>query len=91
MDALALGIFLAGVLNRLIEYFLVPLFERFNLDKFYLLYLSALGGMVLMSLSGIRLILPVGPDIGYWPDILLSGVIISGGANLIADIFDGDA
>jgi len=90
MDTLVLGLFLAGLLNRLVEYLVVPAFEKWSLDRFYILYISVVFGVVLMSLSGIRLILPVGPDIGYWPDIVISGIVISGGANFVHDVFDGE-
>lgn len=88
MDTLVIAIFLATLNNRLVECLIAPAFERFGWDRFWLLYLSAGTGLTITVLAGIRLLLPVGADVSYWADVIISGLIVGGGANLIHDIFN---
>lgn len=87
MDALTQAIFLATVNNRLIEYFVSPLFEAYWPDgRRWLLYVAALTGGLLSFLAGIDLLAAAGVDLGQPANLIVSAVIVGGGANLIHDV-----
>ena len=84
VGSVALALFLALVNNRLVEYFAVPLFERFSWDKGLLLYVSALTGFVLAILANADLFAP-----GLFDPLaskIISAIVIAGGSNLIHDL-----
>lgn len=89
MDGLVIGVFLAVLNNRVLEWFVRPLFDRLNVDTLWLRYISGATGCVLTVLGGVRLLLPYNVDIGMYPDLIVSGLIVGGGANLIHEIFGG--
>jgi hypothetical protein len=85
LTALVVAGLLAIVAERLVAGLVTPLFTKFKLDTFYLLYVSWAVGGVLVYLSGANLFA------AYIPNPLtgqiLSAVVAGGGANLIHDIF----
>lgn len=89
VGSVALALFLALVNNRIVEYFAVPIFERFHLDRQWLLYVSALTGFVLAMLANADLFAP-----GLFAPIasrIVSAIVIAGGSNLIADVIGGSS
>jgi hypothetical protein len=81
---IALAVFLSLVNNRVIEYFAIPLFERFKWDKSLLLYVSAITGFAIALLANADLFMP-----GLFTPLvskIISAIIIAGGSNLIHDI-----
>ena len=84
-EMLAVAVFLSVVANRLIEALINPIFDKYKLDKFFLLYVAWAVGGLLVWLSGVNLFA------GYIPDALtgriLTAVVAGGGANFLADIF----
>ena len=82
---LTIALFLAMVANRLVEALIVPLYERYKIDRWSLLYVAWLVAGLLVLLSGVNLFaayLP-SPIAGQ----ILTAIIAGGGANLIADLF----
>ena len=72
--------------NRLVSGFITPIFDKYNIDKFWLMYVAwGLSGL-LVWLSGVNLFE------GYIPDMLvgqiLTAVVAGGGANIIHDLKD---
>lgn len=81
--ALTTALFLSGVTNRLVEYIVVPVYDKFDWDKFSILYVSwAFGGLV-VGLSGVNLFGAYLPDpiVGQ----VFTAIVAGGGANLIND------
>jgi hypothetical protein len=89
VEMLTIAVFLSVVANRLIEALVVPVFGKYNLDTFWLLYVSWLVSGVLVWLSGVNLF------VGYLPNLaigqVLTAVVCGGGANFINDLFDSRA
>lgn len=87
VDTLVVALFLVVVANRLVEALVVPVFDKFKLDKFVIQYIAWVVGGLLVWLSGVNLFtayLP-GPSAGQ----ILTAVLSGGGATLLHDIFDG--
>jgi hypothetical protein len=86
-QAVAVVVFLALVNNRLIEYFLVPLFEHYRADKKWLLYVAAVTGFALGMLATAD---PFAPGMFIHPMVskVVTALLIGGGANLIHDVMD---
>ena len=86
-ELLAIATFMALVANRLIQALVVPLFEKFQWDKFFLQYISWAVGSGLVALSGVNLFATYVPNANV--GLVLTAVVCGGGANLIADLFGG--
>ena len=86
---LVTALFLSLVANRLVEAVVEPLRKKYpGLDMWWLIYVAwALGG-VLSWLAKINLFAEMLPDAPL-AGLLLSAIVVGGGANLIHDIFDG--
>jgi hypothetical protein len=85
-SAIAVASFLSIIVNRLIEALIVPLFNKFQWDKFWLMYVAWGLSAVLVFISGINLFADVLPDeiVGK----LMTALVAGGGANFLHDIFD---
>jgi sterol desaturase/sphingolipid hydroxylase (fatty acid hydroxylase superfamily) len=86
LSALAIAFFLALVANRLIEALIVPIFDRQQWDKFWLLYIAWVIGGIVVAFSGVNLFatyIPA-PAIGQ----ILTAIVAGGGANFLADLFN---
>lgn len=87
-DEKVLGIVLGMMIlaNRLVAMFFTPLFEKYELDKFWLMYVAwGLSG-VFVAFTQVNLfesIIP-NPVIG----MVLTAVVAGGGANLLHDLTD---
>lgn len=84
-EMLTVAVFLSVVANRLIEALVKPVFGKFGLDTFWLLYVSWPIGGLLVGLSGVNLFaayLPT-PIVGQ----ILTAIVCGGGANFINDLF----
>ena len=72
--------------NRLVEALITPLFEKFNIDKFWLMYIAWIVAGVLVFLADLNLFA------GFMPDPLigkiLTAITAGGGANLLHDLAD---
>ena len=86
MEPLAVAGFLALVNERVVSAFVTPIFAKFNLDKFWLMYIAWLVGGVLVWLSGANIFAEYIP--GELVGKLLTAFVAGGGSNLLHDIFD---
>jgi len=83
---LTAALFLALVANRLVEALIVPIFERFKVDRFWLLYIAWVVGALLVAFTGANLFSTYIPDplVGQ----ILTAIVAGGGANFLADLFN---
>ena len=86
-ELLATAMFMALVANRLIEALVVPLFEKFQWDKFFLQYISWAVGSGLVALSSVNLFTAYVPN--AYVGLVLTAIVCGGGSNIIADLFGG--
>ena len=84
MDDLGKAALLATVVNRLVAGLVTPIFDEYNLDRFWLTYVAWGIGAALVFSTGINFF----PGLFLYPLIgqVLSAVIAGGGANLIHDL-----
>ena len=82
------AIFLALVNERVITYFITPLFDKFWKDgRWVLLYISAITGGLLSFVAGIDLLTGVGISLSYPVNLIVSAILVGGGSNLLHDVF----
>lgn len=91
MEVLQAALLLAVFGNRFTEYFVKPLFEKFEVDKSWLLYIGAVPGFVLSALGGLDLFAVVGIELPYMAGVVATALAVGGGANFLHDIFDNPA
>lgn len=85
------AIFLALVNERVITYFITPLFEKFWQDgQWLLLYISAVTGGLLSFAAGIDLMSGVGIQLAHPVNLIVTAVLVGGGSNLLHDVFFSD-
>lgn len=86
MDTLALALFLSTVTNRVVEAFVIPLRQKFPaLSLWWLIYVSWVLGGALSMLAGVNLFEVAG--LTGVSGLVLTGIVVGGGSNLIADLF----
>jgi len=89
--------FLMIVANRIVSGLIVPLFDKKEWDKFYIMYIAWLISGVLAGLGEINLFSTIFPERiwGILPGrvvgIVLTAIVAGGGANLIDDLVDAIA
>lgn len=89
MEVLAAALLIAVFGERLIEYFVMPLFDKHGWDKTWLLYIGALPGFILCVAANLDLFAMLGIVMPYPLGVIATGLVVGGGANLVHDIFDG--
>jgi hypothetical protein len=85
-QTVAIIMFLALANNRIVEYFAVPLFDHFQLNRKWLMYVSAVTGLALGMLVKAELF-----NGNLFDPIvarIIMAVLIAGGSNLIADLIN---
>jgi len=85
MEPLAIAAFLSVVSNRLVEALIVPVFDKLQLDKFWLLYIAWIVAGAIVALSGVNVFGAYIPD--ETAGRVLTIIVAGGGSNLIADLF----
>jgi len=88
MEVLQAALLLAVFGNRVIEYFVTPLFEKKGWDKSWLLYIGAVPGFALSALGRLDLFAMLGIELPYMAGVVATALAVGGGANLLHDIFD---
>jgi hypothetical protein len=76
----------AVIANRFIEMLIKPIFEKFNLDKFWLTYIAWAAAGVLVWLTGANLFSAsiANQTIGQ----ILTALVAGGGSNILYDLTD---
>ena len=72
--------------NRLVAMLVRPLFEKYELDKFWLMYVAWIFSGVLVAFSQVNLFAAYIPNaiVG----LVLTAIVAGGGANLLHDLTD---
>ena len=87
-DVTTLGVVIGMMVlaNRLVAALVTPLFEKYSLDKFWLMYPSWILSGVFVWFTGLNLFAPFIPNalIGQ----ILTAVVAGGGANMLHDLTD---
>ena len=88
VNAMAVALLLAVTNQKVIDFLMEPVRKRFpDADLWWVTYLSLVTGLLITYLSGVNLFvafMPSAPLAG----VVLTGVLVGGGASLIHDIFD---
>lgn len=91
-NAMGLAMFLSVLNAKVVEYFVTPLFEAQNWDKRYQLYVSLVTGLFITWVTKLDLISPVAQEVGQQviqpAGIIITGILVGGGANMLYDVFD---
>jgi len=88
-EALQQAIFLAIVNERLIEYFVAPLFDKFWKDgRWMLMYVSGATGGLLAWAASVDLLGAVGIELAWPGNIVLSALLVGAGSSFISELFD---
>jgi len=87
-DLATLGVVIGMMVlaNRLVEMLVTPLFDKYNWDKFWLMYPAWILSGVLVWVTGLNLFCAYIPNelIGK----ILTAIVAGGGANLLHDLTD---
>lgn len=85
-ETLVIAVFLALVAERLVKALVAPIFDKFQLDKFWLMYIAWVIAGGLVWLSSVNLFGAYLPDplVGQ----ILTAIVAGGGANFLHDLFD---
>jgi len=87
-DVTVLGIVIGMMVlaNRLVAALITPIFDKYELDHFWLMFVAWIISGVLVWLTGVNLFAPYIPDalIGQ----VLTAIVAGGGGNLLHDLTD---
>lgn len=88
-ETLALALLLSSVNERLIEWFVSPILEKYKVDTMWLRYIAVVTGFAISFLSGVNLfVATVGnPYVG----LVLTGLLVGGGSNFVHETFSNAA
>lgn len=87
METLTIGLFLAAVNTKIIDWLAEPVRRKFpDVDTWWLLYVAAVTGFVLAWLAGVNLFAAQIENVLLGR--ILSGLLVGGGSSLIHDVFD---
>ena len=88
MNELTVAIFLSVANNRIIEAVAAPIRKQFpQLSLWWLIYVAWATGGVLAWLSGVNLFAAIVPTLDPLAGRILTAVVVGGGSNLLADLF----
>jgi len=79
--------FLALINTKIVEWFVAPIFDWRGWDRSWLRYVSGLTGLLLGLAARLDLLAEAGIVLDYRLGVLLTALLIGGGAGLIYDIF----
>jgi len=79
--------FLALINTKIVEWFIAPIFDWRGWDRTWLRYVSGLTGLLLGLAARLDLLAEAGIVLDYRLGVVLTALLIGGGAGLIYDIF----
>jgi hypothetical protein len=85
-NLLTIAIFIAIINERIVEWFVSPLINRFGLPKSILLYVAGITGFLVIFISKINLFNLI-PQIDPLIGLIMSGLAVGGGSSLLHDLF----
>jgi len=89
MEPIAIGLFLAVVNQKIVDYLAAPIRTHFpDLDLWWLIYVALVTGAAIAWFANVNLFGDYVPD--ALAGRILSMIVIGGGASLIHDIFNGN-
>jgi hypothetical protein len=86
VQAVAIAAFMATVSNRLVAGLVTPIWEKFNLDNFWLMYVAWAVGGILVWITHVNIFADFVPN--PLTGQILTALVSGGGANIIHDLFD---
>lgn len=91
MSVLLFALLLAYVCERLVEFFVKPVLERYKLD-FWTPYAALLFGAAISVAFGVDLFSPIAAHLGItllapWAGLALTAILVGGGSHLIHDVW----
>lgn len=83
-EAVAVYLSLIVLINRIVEGFFTPIFDKLEADKTYLMYVSWLVGAAIIFATGLNLFMEIiiNPTVGQ----VLTAIAVGGGANILYDV-----
>jgi len=85
LSMLAVALFMAVVNERLVEWFVAPLFKKYKVDTLWMRYIAGVTGFVISFFAGMNLF---GGFIGNAQlGTILTGIVVGGGSNLVHELF----
>lgn len=87
-DVVILGVVIGFMVlaNRLVAMLVVPLFEKYGWDKFWVMYIAWIVSGILVAFTKVNLFAAVIPNEAI--GMVLTAVVAGGGANLLHDLTD---
>lgn len=89
-DVKVLGVVIGFMVlaNRLVAMLVVPLFEKYGLDKFWIMYVAWVVSGIFVTFTQVNLftVFIPNPVIG----MVLTAIVAGGGANLLHDLTDSN-
>ena len=85
-EALAVVIGFMVLANRLVAALVTPIFDKYDWEKFWIMYIAWVVAGVLVAFSQVNLFAEFIPNeiVG----LILTGIVAGGGANLLHDLID---
>ncbi len=77
---------LVVLVNRFVEGFITPLFDKFNLDKFWLMYIAWILAGAFIFLTGLNVFEELIPN--FVVGQILTAIVGGGGANILHNLTD---
>jgi len=85
-EVLAVVIGFMVLANRLVEALITPIFDKYEVDKFWLMYVAWIVSGVLVFLANVNLFEFVMPNVFIGQ--ILTAIVAGGGSNLLHDLTD---
>lgn len=88
-SVLVVALLLATVNERLIEWFVSPVFEKYELDTMWLRYIAGATGFLISFFSGVNLLSSSVDNV--YVGLVLTGLAVGGGSNFVHELFSNAA
>lgn len=89
LSTLAIALALATANERLIEWFVAPLFEKFKWDTLFLRYIAGVTGFLICFFGKVNLFTDFVPNVLL--GLILTALFVGGGSNLVHEVFSNSA